>query len=210
MKQLAPVIVMLATTGCGLMSARQLDKTDFDFGPPAALAADTAKASAVAVVVHDITSPAWMDHSAMYYRLAYRNAANPMPYAQSGWVMSPAALLTQRLRLSLTAPADGTIRRTGTNAPPIYALRAELVEFEQVFDQPGHSRGVLRLRASLEGEGIWAQRTFTIEKPAPSADAAGGVTALTECSDALAARIREWVAATGSDSRATQSARNGS
>ena len=55
--------------------------------------------------------------------------------------------------------------------PAIYALRSELFEFEQVFDQPGRSRGVLRLRATLEGNGVWAQRTFAIEKPAPTADA---------------------------------------
>jgi ABC-type uncharacterized transport system auxiliary subunit len=210
MRQLAPIIVLLASSGCGLMSSKQTDRTDFDFGPPGAPTANTSQSSAEDVAVHDITAPAWMDHSAMYYRLAYRNAANPMPYAQSEWVMSPAALLTQRLRSTLTAPADGEIRLVGSNVPPTFALRAELVEFEQVFDQPGHSRGVLRLRARLEGEGIWAQRTFTIEKPAPSADAVGGVTALTECSDALAAEIREWVAATGSNTRAMQSARNGS
>jgi cholesterol transport system auxiliary component len=76
-----------------------------------------------------------------------------------------------------------------------YALRAELFEFEQVFDRPDRSRGVLRLRATLEGKGIWAQRTFAIEEPAPTADAAGGVSALTQCSDELAALIVEWVAA---------------
>jgi ABC-type uncharacterized transport system auxiliary subunit len=74
-------------------------------------------------------------------------------------------------------------------------LHSELFEFEQVFDQPGRSRGVLRLRATLEGKGIWAQRTFVIEKPAPTADAAGGVTALSQCADELVALIGEWAVA---------------
>jgi len=62
-----------------------------------------------------------------------------------------------------------------------------------VFDEPGRSHGVIRLRATLEGEGTWTQRTFVISKPAPSADAAGGVSALTECSDELASAIVEWL-----------------
>jgi hypothetical protein len=42
-------------------------------------------------------------HSQMFYRLAYQNPENPLPYAQSQWGMSPTALLTQRLRSSLAA-----------------------------------------------------------------------------------------------------------
>ena len=130
----------------------------------------------------------------MYYRLAYRNSANPLPYAHSEWVMSPAALLTQRLRSRLSDSSDGEIRQVGTRTARVYALRSELAEFEQVFDEPGRSHAVIRLRATLEGEGISSQRTFVISKPAPSADAAGGVTALTECSDELATSIVEWLA----------------
>jgi hypothetical protein len=66
------------------------------------------------------------------------------------------------------------VRRVSADDPAVYALRSELFEFEQVFDRPDRSRGVLRLRATLDGKGIWAQRTFAIEKPAPTADAAGG------------------------------------
>ena len=58
--------------------------------------------------------------------------------------------------------------------------------------KPGRSHGVLRLHATLEGKGTWAQRTFVIEKPAPTADAAGGVTALSQCADELVAQINEW------------------
>jgi cholesterol transport system auxiliary component len=131
----------------------------------------------------------------MYYRLAYQNAAHPMPYAQSEWIMSPAALLTQRLRSSLSASSFGEMRRVASDEPAVYTLRSELFEFEQVFDQPGRSRGVLRLRATLEGRGIWAQRTFVIEKPASTADAAGGVAALSQCADELAVLINQWVLA---------------
>jgi ABC-type uncharacterized transport system auxiliary subunit len=196
MRLLAAVIVLFASSGCSLMTSKEPPKADFDFGPVAATHVPyPAKSAQVDIVVYEITAPAWMDQSSMYYRLAYQNAANPMPYAQSQWVMSPAALLTQRLRSSLNTSSFGEIHRVSSDAPTIYALRSELFEFEQVFDQPGRSRGVLRLRATLEGNGVWAQRTFAIEKPAPTADAAGGVTALSQCADELAVLINQWALA---------------
>jgi len=104
----------------------------------------------------------------------------------------------------LPPPPPGEVR-TVSDDPASYALRAELFEFEQVFDRPDRSRGVLRLRATLEGKGVWAQRTFAVERPAPTADAAGGVSALTQCSDELAALLIEWVAASqASAEEATQ------
>jgi cholesterol transport system auxiliary component len=129
--------------------------------------------------------------------LTYRNAANPMPYANSQWVMSPAALLTQRLRWTLGAGNEGDSRSAGSTREA-YLLRGELVEFEQIFDRPDQSRGVLRLRATLEGQrdGRRIQRTFEIEKPAPTPDAAGGVKALSLCASELSDSVTDWVAAT--------------
>jgi cholesterol transport system auxiliary component len=179
------------------MGSKDPPKAGFDLGPlPAASGARyTSNCSGVSIVVYDVAAPAWIDSSSMYYRLAYQNAASPMPYAQSEWVMSPAALLTQRLRSSLGTSSLGELRSVASDDPAVYALRSELFEFEQVFDQPGRSRGVLRLRATLEGRDLWAQRVFVIEKPAPTADAAGGVTALSQCADELAVLISQWAAA---------------
>jgi cholesterol transport system auxiliary component len=202
MKYLAPVIAFLSCTGCGLISSREPPRIDFDLGQPSSTAPKTDSFSGADLRIYDITAPPWIDHSSMYYRLAYRNAANPLPYARSEWVMSPAALLTQRLRSSLSDSREGQIRRVGTRAAGVYALRSELAEFEQVFDQPGRSRGVIRLRVTLEGEGIWAQRTFLVDKPAPTADAGGGVIALTECADELASSIAQWVASAPSNTTA--------
>jgi len=196
MRPLAAVMVLLACSGCSsLMGSKDVTKADFDFGPvPAASSAHHTNYSGVSIMVYEVTAPAWIDNSSMYYRLAYQNAANPMPYAQSEWVMSPAALLTQRLRSALSASGSGEIVQVSADQLAVYTLRSELFEFEQVFDQPGRSRGVLRLRATLEGKGGWAQRTFVIEKPAPTPDAAGGVAALSQCADELAALIDEWAA----------------
>lgn len=206
MKQLAPLILLLGLTGCGLMPHREPPKTEFDLGPPSANTQRLVNSSAADVRVYDITAPPWIDHSSMYYRLAYRNAANPLPYAHSEWVMSPAALLTQRLRSSLSDSSDGAIRHVGTqHTAVVYSLHSELAEFEQVFDQPTRSHGVIRLRVTLEGEDTWAQRTFVVEKPAPTADASGGVSALTDCSDELAASVAEWLHAAGRGLRPARS-----
>jgi len=189
------VIVLLAVSGCSQMGSKDLPKADFDFGP---LPVDSSarymsNTSRLNILVYEVVGPAWLDSPSMYYRLAYQNAARPMPYAQSEWVMSPAALLTQRLRSGLSASSLGELRSVASDDVPVYALRAELFEFEQVFDQPDRSRSVLRLRATLEGQGMWSQRTFRIEKPAPAPDAAGGVAALSQCADELAVLISQWV-----------------
>lgn len=195
MRHVAAAFLLLACTGCSLMTSKEPAKADFDFGPPAARATYASMSARVEIEVYEVSAPGWIDNSSMYYRLAYQNAANPMPYGQSQWVMSPAALLTQRLRSTFAAASPDELRRVSANEPAVYALRTELFEFEQVFDRPDRSRGVLRLRATLEGDGVWAQETFAIEKPAPTADAAGGVSALSQCADELAAQIIEWIAA---------------
>jgi len=136
----------------------------------------------------------------MYYRLAYQNAAVPLPYAESEWVMSPAALLTERLRSSAAVHADGGTRLVGVRTTEVYTLHSELLEFEQIFDAPDRSHGALRLRATLQGEGVWAQRTFAIDRPAPTPNAAGGVIALAECSEELARLVEGWVSGNHSES----------
>jgi cholesterol transport system auxiliary component len=187
------------------MGSKEPSKSAFDLGPQEAWAVSPVGESDMNIAVSEVSAPAWLDVSSMYYRLAYENTAKPMPYAQSEWVMSPAALLTQRIRSALTS-STATEVKVGNAPPTVYSLRSELIEFEQIFDQPHQSRGVLRLRATLEGGGVWAQRTFAIEKAAPSADAVGGVRALGQCSDELAASIAAWVQASRSGSATAHTA----
>jgi cholesterol transport system auxiliary component len=194
-------VLIAATAACSILPARAPPKSDFDFGP---LEANRPSRNvALNVVLYDITAPAWMDNSSMYYRLAYRNAENPQPYAHSEWVMSPAALLTQRLRSRLASEGTDGARRVQLHVSRHAALHAELVEFEQLFDSPNRSRGVIHLRATYEDESVWAQRTFFVEKSAASADAKGGVGALIDCSEDLAVLLAEWVADRQSDSQRT-------
>jgi len=189
-------VSVIALTGCHFLGTHDAAKTAFDFGMPETHASRHVPETLPAnLIVANIVAPGWMDNSSMYYRLTYRNAANPLPYANSQWVMSPAALLTQRLRWTLGAGDEGA-SKSGGSTREAYLLRGELIEFEQIFDQPDKSRGVLRLRATLEGQrdGRRTQRTFEIERPAPTPDAAGGVKALSLCADELSDSVTEWVA----------------
>jgi ABC-type uncharacterized transport system auxiliary subunit len=203
MRQAALVLALWTLSACSLLPSKAPTKTEFDFGPEPN-PSDPALLPQMRLVVYDISAPTWMDGTAMHYRLAYQNAAVPRDYAKSEWVMSPAALLTERLRSRAAVHVDGATYPGGAAKRAPCALHSELLEFEQVFDAPDRSHGALRLRATLKCEGVWAQRTFAIDRPAPTANAAGGVTALVECSEELESRIEEWVSY--SDSRSPPSA----
>jgi len=143
--------------------------------------------------VHDVGAPAWLDSPLIHYRLAYQDAARPQSYADSRWVMSPVVLLTHRLRLQLAASGSGGIVLPGDAARAHYALRVELDEFAQVFDAPGKSRAVVRMRASVVGNrSLLAQRNFNVERPAKTPDAEGGVRALIGASDEAIDQIIGW------------------
>lgn len=141
--------------------------------------------------------------TAMLYRLAYANDQQLRPYAESRWAMAPALLVDQRLRnlLSQNRPvvseAEGQAQLNNAGALP-RGLRIELLEFGQVFSAPAASAGVVRLRATVvelspDGEKLLAQRQFSVQRDAPTADASGGVRALTAATDALAQEMDQWL-----------------
>jgi len=54
-------------------------------------------------MVPEASAPGWLDSTGIAYRLTYIDSARPQVYAQSRWVDSPAALLTQRMRTRFAA-----------------------------------------------------------------------------------------------------------
>jgi cholesterol transport system auxiliary component len=182
----------LALAGCSIAPAPTPAPAGYDFGPaPAA----PQKSTRPALLVHDVGAPAWLDSPQIHYRLAYQDAARPQAYADSRWVMSPVVLLTHRLRLQLAASGSGGIILPGDSARTRHALRVELDEFAQVFDAPGKSRAVVRMRASVVGNrSLLAQRNFNVERPAKTPDAEGGVRALIGASDEAIEQIIGWAA----------------
>src|SRR4051812_29658722 len=88
-------LAALGMAGCALGPAAA-DPVSYDFRPEPAKAAEARMRPAV--LVPDVAAPTWMDTPAIFYRLAYRDAARPQAYSGSRWVMPPATLFTNRLR----------------------------------------------------------------------------------------------------------------
>jgi cholesterol transport system auxiliary component len=77
-------------------------------------------------------------------------------------------------------------------------VRIELEEFSQLFDAPQTSAGLVRVRATVlqtgpAGARTSAQQTFIARRPSSSADASGGVKALTQAADDVIAQIDAWL-----------------
>jgi cholesterol transport system auxiliary component len=175
----------------------------YDFGP-GATGAPAAGPAQQPIVLEEIESPTALESAALLYRLAYADAHQLHPYAQARWSAPPTRLVRQRLREQLgrdRAVLDPTesasLARVAGTMPRV--LHVELEEFSHVFDSPTQSWGVVRVRATLmenspAGERLIAQRTIAQRQPAPSADASGGVRALTAATDAAAREIADWLA----------------
>src|SRR6185295_10038742 len=100
-----------------LSPQREITTTAYDFGPVQAIQHTGASPRLSNNIVMDgVTAPAWMDNSGMYYRLAFQNAASPQRYAESRWVMSPAALLAARLKSRVAQASEGMVLRASNSA----------------------------------------------------------------------------------------------
>lgn len=190
--RLMGMTLMLATLGACSLPPRVPAPQIHDFGLPAEptpSATDTTR-TALALKVQSSTA---LDSTAMLYRLAYADDSQLRGYSQSRWAMTPAELLQQRLR-------DGLGRRfvVHPNEGGGRLLYVELEEFSQVFAAPGESKAVLRLRASVlqrtaGGEQLLAQRELQMQRPAATADAPGGVRALSAATEAAVTELVHWL-----------------
>jgi cholesterol transport system auxiliary component len=196
---IAAVALALACGGCGIAPiSTSSEVTQYDFGP--APARKPAQGLRQALLIYDVSAPGWLDSPFIYYRLAYQDAARPLAYADSRWVGPPAELIGSRVRGRLAASGKGGIVHPADGARASYALRVELDEFSQVFDAPKQSRAVVRLRASVLSRSVLlAQRSFSVERPASTPDAEGGVRALIEASDDAVDQLIDWTVASLKD-----------
>ena len=189
----------LALGGCAALQPKPR-ATVYDFGPgPVGTVASTRMAPLPALVLADTEASAALDSNAVLYRLTYSDPQQLRPYTLARWSMTPAQLLQQRLRAHLGQARPVLNAGLGLAADkPAMVLHLELDEFSQLFETTERSSGQIRLRATLGqgGQGVerlLAQRSFIVQRPAASADAAGGVRALTEASDAVIAEIAQWL-----------------
>lgn len=197
----AGLAALALLTGCAMTPPAAVV---YDFGPgtmPLPAAPGTAHA---AIAIGPIQAPAALSGTSVLYRLGYADAQQLQPYAQARWSMPPAQLIGQRLhahlgqRHILLAPNEHLPAGAADAVLPTLSLRLELEEFSQLFDAPGHSSGLLRLRASLSRRNsacdtLLGQRSFVLQQPAPSPDARGGVHALAAASDQAIDQIETWL-----------------
>jgi len=190
--------LIIACGGCSLSPPQAPAVAQYDFGPaPSGGAAQGLRQS---LLIYDVSAPAWLDSPSIYYRLAYQDAARPQAYADSRWVTSPAELFAVRLRGRLAASGKGGVVHPADGTRASHALRVELDEFTQVFDAPGKSRAVVRLRASVLGtRSLIAQRAFSVEREVSTPDAEGGVRALIAASDEALDHLVAWTVASLKD-----------
>ena len=191
--------LVLGLSGCSALQPMARAMV-YDFGPgPVSTVATPRMAPLPALVLADAEASAALDSNAVLYRLTYSDAQQLRPYTLARWSMTPALLLQQRLREHLGQSRPVLNAALGLAADkPAMVLHLELDEFSHLFETAERSSGLLRLRATLgkTGQGaerLVAQRSFVVQRPAASADAAGGVRALTEATDAAIAEIDLWV-----------------
>lgn len=197
MKKTIAALLALILGACSFGPTQKDPPATYDLGVVPAPAAAGAPRIRASLMVHGIAAPSWLDSPAIVYRLNYQDTARQQVYAHSRWAAPAAALLTQRLRSQLAAASDGGIIGLADSARADYALRVELEEFTQVFDTVDSSRAVIVARATVVNVSrrvLHAQKTFSIEKPAASPNAEGGVRALSEASNELVESVVAWVA----------------
>ena len=202
MRGLCALVLVVLLAGCKALPDKPMRQTMYDFGPAVSLVAGTAPTRG-ALFLPEVEASGVLETPALLYRLGYEDPHQLRPYAYARWSAPPGQLVRQRLRdvlgaerAVLDAAAASSLARRGGTPPSV--LRVELEEFSQLFESSSASKGVLRLRCTLlentaGGERLVAQRSFDVQRPAPSADAAGGVRALAAATEAAAQDIARWL-----------------
>lgn len=204
----AATFCLIFLAGCSSLPSPPARALQYDFGPGALVAPPRdARALLAPLALADIEAAGRADTSvAVLYRLAYTDARQLRPYLTARWSQPPTQLVHQALRTRLgqrravlrADDALGAARAGGINGSLPDLLRVDLEEFSQVFSSPTDSVGLLRLRATLveptaAGEKLMGQRVFMVQKPATSADAAGGTRALAEAAEQAAQELALWL-----------------
>lgn len=179
----ASLCCLLLATACANPGRGSADIAVYDLGAP--VTAPAGAAAAHAGLALEVRLPAWLDGTAMVYRLSYADPQRLHQYARARWAGQPSPLLQQRLRQSLAVAPGG--------AP--CTLRVELDDFSQMFVSPTESRAALRGEALLLGKGraVLARLPLQATPPAVTADAAGGAAALAAAADGAAATLAQWL-----------------
>jgi len=195
------ILLSIWLVGCTIMPQAKIPVSVYDFGLQQVSKTYNASGQQgqlwTSLLIAEVKSPVWLNSKAIQYRLAYRDPTRSYTYANSRWAAAPATLLTHRVRNRIADVTNDKVVSTSDGARADFTLHLELEEFSQVFDTVDTSHVVIRLRASLvhrSSRSLKAQRNFSMEQAAPTANAAGAVQALTESSDKLTENLITWLA----------------
>ncbi len=180
-------VLALALSGCGVGRVAP-QASLFDLGPEAPAAVQLPPRSAIVLAY---SAAAALGDTGVIWRVG--DSTTPKAYAGFRWTEPPSSLVRQRLQERLSREGAVLADSAGTGAPQ---LRVTLMRFEQVFAPDGtSSQGQVVLQAVLLQDGkLLGQRRFARQAAAPTQDAAGGVAALRQATDAAADDLAAWLA----------------
>lgn len=184
----------------GCASSKGTPSTTYDFGParaPATATTSPAMASGFlsSLVVTDVTGSSAYDSDRIFYRLNYSDPLQARSYANSRWSTTPLQMVTQRFKTRIAQTGVKVLSTTDASTG-VAILRVDVDDFMHTFTGVTQSEGEVAVRVSLfQGHVLVDQKSFRRSTPAPTADAAGGATALAASTDAVAADIVAWLAA---------------
>jgi len=188
-------VLVLGLSACTIGRGGAPEHAHYDLGHDAPPRVDQRLSGSLAL--DEISASGWLQSPAILYRLTYQEPAQLQAYSRSRWIASPAVLITQRLRLALTAPAEHGLTMVADGVPSELVLKVNLSAFEQQVRSPTQSHAVVGLHASLVDAGarvLRAQKQFSAEQLCPSVDAQGAVGALRIATDRAIVMIIEWLA----------------
>lgn len=167
--------------GCSLLPKPPPPPVLHDFGP-----ATSVPAASIVPAEAMVSAPAWLDGSAIYYRLLFSDPTQLRAYANNRWLAPPAELLQARLQTAFAGGHAGG-----------YRLRVNLLDFEQEFASAQSAqvsvRAVAELQSLASGATV-AQHLFAVSVPA-SPDVQGAVLGASRAADGLLVQIEQWAQA---------------
>lgn len=199
MKKIQFIICILLLAGCTILPPPKATHAIYDFGVQQSQSTSEAfnpSNKIRSLQVTEMSAPAWLNNTAIHYRLAYHNPAQFHTYANSRWAAAPAVLLTQQIRNRIVANTRDQVINDNIIARAEYVLHIELIEFSQVFDTTDTSDVTVSLRASLidrNSRKLLAQKSFNTTIKTPTANATGAVNALISTSNQSIDELIEWL-----------------
>lgn len=166
------------------------------------VAGTSATPSGYTLDLRPVSAPDWLGSKRMLYRLDYADNAQLAAYTRSSWADTPARLVGDNLGDALSSSGLFSAVLGDASGRADLVLQVELSDFSQHFSSSTNSRGRISATATLlraDNGQVIAQKLFESTAPAASANAAGGVDALTKADTRLDQDIRGWLTNTLAD-----------